>query len=89
MPGIARVGVDTAGGIIIGALAPGVYVNGALIVCQGSAVTPHPPGGIHTAGPVMVGHSSSVRANGIPICRAGDAASCGHTATGSGDVFAG
>jgi uncharacterized Zn-binding protein involved in type VI secretion len=39
--------------------------------------------------PVMVGSSGTVFASGIAVSRAGDAASCGHTATGSGDVFAG
>jgi uncharacterized Zn-binding protein involved in type VI secretion len=37
----------------------------------------------------MKGHSGTVKANGIPICRAGDDATCGHTASGSGDVKAG
>lgn len=89
MPGISRVGVDSAGGTIVGNLAPTVFVNGAPIVVQGAAVTPHPPFPPHTASPVMVGHSSTVFACGIPVCRQGDAASCGHPATGSGDVFAG
>lgn len=88
MPGISRVGVDSAGGTIVGNLAPTVFVNGAPIVVQGAAVTPHglPP---HSPQPVMVGHSSTVFACGIPVCRQGDAASCGHPATGSGNVFAG
>jgi hypothetical protein len=37
----------------------------------------------------MVGSLGSVRANGIEICRAGDSADCGHTASGSGNVNAG
>jgi len=37
----------------------------------------------------MVGGSGTVFANGIPVSRAGDAASCGHPASGSGDVIAG
>lgn len=87
MPGISRVGVDTAGGTIVGNLAPTVFVNGAPIAVQGAAVAGHgePP---HSA-PVMVGHSATVFACGIPVCRQGDEASCGHPATGSTNVFAG
>lgn len=87
MPGISRVGVDAAGGLIVGNLAPTVFVNNAPIVVQGAAVTPH-GNGPH-AGPVMVGCSSTVFAHNIGVCRQGDAASCGHPATGSSDVFAG
>lgn len=89
MPGISRVGVDTAGGTIVGNLAPTVFVNGAPIVVQGADVESHPPFPPHTGQPVMVGHSSTVFACGIPVVRQGDAASCGHPATGSGSVFAG
>lgn len=87
MPGVARTSQDAAGGTITGVLAPNVYVNGTPVACLGAAVAPHGPG-IH-AGPVMAQASSTVYANGIPICREGDAASCGHPATGSSDVFAG
>ncbi|MBB3017718.1 putative Zn-binding protein involved in type VI secretion [Microvirga lupini] len=89
MPGISRVGVDAAGGTIIGNLAPTVFINGAPCAVQGADVAPHPPFPPHSAAPVMVGHSSTVFACGIPVCRAGDQASCGHAATGSGNVFAG
>lgn len=87
MPGVSRVNTDSAGGTIVGVLAPTVFVNGANIVCQGAAITGH---GIapHDA-PTMSGHSSTVNANGIPICRAGDLATCGHICTGSTDVNAG
>jgi len=87
MPGVSRVGVDTAGGTIIGNLAPTVFVDGAPIAVKGAAVAGH--GGALHAAPVMVGASGTVFACGIPVCRAGDAASCGDAATGSGDVFAG
>ena len=87
MSGVSRTSQDSAGGTITGVLAPNVYVNGTPIACLGAAVAPHGVG-IH-AGPVMAQASSSVHANGIPVCRQGDAASCGHAATGSGDVFAG
>lgn len=87
MPGIARVGVDSAGGTITGNLAPTVFVNGSPIAVKDAAVAGHglPP----HASPVMVGCSSTVFANGIAICREGDAASCGHAAGGSGNVSAG
>ena len=87
MPGVARVGVDSAGGIITGGGQSTVYINGALAAVLGDGVAPHgsPP---HNAA-VMVEASGTVFAAGIPVCRAGDAASCGHRATGSGDVFAG
>ena len=57
MPGVARVGVDRAGGIITGAEQDSVYANGALIAIPPAAVAPHgqPP---HNAA-VMVGKSST------------------------------
>lgn len=86
--GVSRVGLDTAGGLIIGPpLAPTVFVNGAPIVVVGTVVAPHGTGP-HAAA-VMVGGSATVYAGGLPVCRDGDAASCGDTATGSNDVFAG
>lgn len=87
MPGIARIGVDSAGGVIKDALVPSVLVNGSPIAVKGAGVTGH-GAGAH-AGPVMVGASGTVFAGGIAVCRAGDAASCGDTASGSGNVFAG
>lgn len=87
MPGIARVGVDTAGGTIVGGGQSTVYANGALVAVLGDAVAPHGPSPHDAA--VMVEASSTVFAEGIRVCRAGDAASCGHVATGSGNVNAG
>lgn len=88
MPGVSRVGVDSAGGLIVGNLAPTVFVNGAPVAVQGAAVQSHPPIPPHVGAPVMVGCSGTVFAHSIGVCRLGDAASCGHPATGSGDVFA-
>lgn len=87
MPGVARVGVDAAGGTILGGGNSHVYCNGALVAVLGDGVAGHgiPP---HAA-PVMASASSTVFINGIPICREGDVASCGHPASGSGDTFAG
>lgn len=86
MAGIARVG-DSAGGTIVSALVPSVRVNGKPIACKGARVTPHgfDPHKIVA----MVGASGSVFAGGIAVCRAGDSASCGHSAGGSGNVSAG
>lgn len=87
MPGIARVGVDSAGGVIKDALVPSVKVNGAPIVVKGAGITGH-GAGAH-AGPVMSGASGTVFAGGIPVCRAGDVATCGDQANGSANVLAG
>ena len=87
--GVSRVGVDSAGGIILGMGAPTVFVNGRPVVVVGDAVSPHGPPIPPHIGPVMQTGSSTVSANGIPVCRAGDLANCGHTATGSQNVFAG
>ncbi|MFZ9404034.1 MAG: PAAR domain-containing protein [Sediminibacterium sp.] len=87
MPGIARVGVDKAGGIVTGNLAPTVFVNGSPIVVKGAAIAGHGLG--PHAGPVMDEASSDVFACGIPICRSGDLATCGHPVTGSGNVLTG
>ncbi len=87
MPGVSRVGTDKAGGTIVGNLAPTVLVNGSPIAVKGAAVAGH--GRAPHSGPVMSGSSGTVKANGISICRAGDAATCGHAASGSGNVTAG
>lgn len=87
MPGVARIGQDQAGGTIVGVLAPTVFVNGSNVAVIGAAVEPHGTG-LHGS-PVMAEGSGSVFAGGIAVCREGDAANCGHAATGSGDVFAG
>lgn len=87
MPGVTRVNIDSAGGPIIGNLAPTVRVNNQPITVKGASITPH---GISPhSNAVMVGSSSTVYANNINVCRQGDVASCGHIATGSGDVNAG
>lgn len=84
MTGIAKVGIDAAGGMIVGNLAPTVFVEGNPVAVQGAEVEPH---GRHR-NQVMEGASENVFANGIPVCRAGDSASCGHAASGSGTVIA-
>jgi len=87
MPGISRVNVDTAGGLIVGGGQFSVFCNGFLVAVKGDTVLPHGPGPHSSA--VMVGSSETVFAGGKKICRMGDAASCGDTATGSSNAFAG
>ena len=85
MPGVARVGVDTAGGTQLGGGQSWVTIDGAAVVLVGDDVASHVPCPVpasHCAA-TMVGGSDWVTIDGIPICRAGDAASCGHTSTGS------
>lgn len=87
MPEVTRISQDKAGGRLVGILAPTVFVNGTNITVVGDLVAPH--GTDPHAAPVMAEGSGSVYAQGIPVCRAGDRATCGHPATGSPDVFAG
>ena len=86
MPGASRVNQDTAGGTIVGNLAPTVFVNGKPIAVKGALVAGH--GRSPHTGPVtVVGSSKNVFANSTPACREGDAASCGHILTGSNNVI--
>jgi uncharacterized Zn-binding protein involved in type VI secretion len=86
MPGIARdAGTDVAGGAIVQG-SGSVFVNGSPVARVGDAVAGHGRGPHRS--PVMAAGSSNVFANGISVCRAGDPASCGHPASGSGNVFA-
>jgi uncharacterized Zn-binding protein involved in type VI secretion len=87
MPGIARDGLDAAGGAQLAGGQGSVHADGARVVVLGDPVAGHgePP---HAA-PVMAQASGSVFAGGLPVCRAGDAASCGHATSGSADVHAG
>jgi uncharacterized Zn-binding protein involved in type VI secretion len=81
MHGIARIVQDTAGAMIIGALQDFVTVEGTLWSVLGDPVQGH--GVAAHAAPVMAQGSPFVRINGIPVCREGHQASCGHPATGS------
>lgn len=88
MQGFCRCGVDTAGGIITGSLQNGtVFVNGAIASVNGDPVAPH--GVAPHSSPVMVAGSNNVFINGISICNKDDLATCGHSATGSSNVFVG
>ncbi len=87
MAGISRLFTDTAGGVILGQGNSTVYVNGLPASVLGDAVAGH--GQNAHSGPTMVVASGSVFCSGLGVCRQGDSASCGHSATGSSNVFAG
>ena len=80
MPAIARVGVDSAGGIILGGGQTTVTANGSRVAVQGDRVAPHGDG--PHANATLQEASSSVFAGALRVCRVGDAASCGHVITG-------
>ncbi|RYA23898.1 hypothetical protein CRU96_05685 [Malaciobacter halophilus] len=87
MSGICRVGVDSAGGVILGGGQNFVYANGALVAVDGDPVAPH--GVAPHAAPVMIAGSKNVFINGIAVCNAGDLATCGHASSGSSNVNVG
>ena len=90
MSGICRVGVDSAGGVILGVNQNGtVFANGALVSVDRDSVAPHPPVPPHNTGPVMIANTKNVYVNGIAICKEGNTATCGHPASGSNNVFVG
>lgn len=86
MPGICRKGVDSAGGVL-GNTQGTVFANGSEVVVNGDPVAGHGTG-VH-AGPTMIAGSNNVFIGGIPVCNAGDSATCGHKASGSSNVNVG
>lgn len=82
MPGITVKGLDIAGGVQLGGGQSFVRVAGALVVVLGDPVTPHPPLPPHTGAPIMAQGCDWLTINGIPVCREGHQASCGHATTG-------
>jgi len=83
--GAARVSIDVAGGVIIGTLAPTVFVNNVPVSVLGDPVAGHGPG--RHGGPVMGTCSDNVFACNIGVCRLGDIADCGHPTSASDNVF--
>ncbi|MBF0590184.1 MAG: hypothetical protein HQL53_13770 [Magnetococcales bacterium] len=79
MSGATRCNVDAAGGTIR-SLQNWVTIDDDPWAVIGSPVDGHglPPHG----SPVMAEGVDWITIDGIPICRAGNAASCGHPATG-------
>jgi len=84
--GIARKTIDSAGGAQLGNQNTTVFVNGYEAIVLNDKVAGHgkPP---HSA-PVMSTASPNIFIQGIPVCRQGDTASCGHATTGSLNVTA-
>lgn len=82
MPGVACVSVDMAGGVQLGMQAEKFKVRGNPVVVIGDHVASHPPLPPHVGDPVMVQGTAKFRVNGIPVCREGHLASCGHATTG-------
>ena len=86
MPGICRKGVDSAGGVLINTQGT-VFANGSEVIVDGDSVASHGSSPHNSAS--MGAGSNNVFIGGIPVCNAGDVATCGHTSTGSGDVNVG
>lgn len=86
MPGITRnSGQDVAGGALIEGSGD-VFANDKPVVRIGDAVAGH-GSGAHAAPVMAEGNGRNVYANEILICHANNIASCGHPASGSGDVW--
>ena len=87
MPAVTRVSANQAGSTIVGPGASTVYCEGNNVSLISDNIAPHgkPP----HAKAKIVGASSTVFANGKPVVRAGDPASCGHSANGASTTFAG
>jgi len=84
MPGATRVNADLAGGVILTG-SNNVFYNGSPAARKGSRIAGH--GRTPHSSPIMIQGSPNVFVNGIEACKQGDAASCGHRATGSPNVF--
>lgn len=83
-PGVARKGIDVAGGLIITGRET-VIVNDAPIATEGDDVIAHGP---HPNNMVAGHNAKNVFAEDRLVARRGDAAVCGHPITpGSADVF--
>lgn len=56
-----------------------MLVNGLMVAKVGDPVATHPSGtGGYHVGAVLATGSSIMKVNGVPVCRIGDLASCGH-----------
>lgn len=85
MPLAARSGIDSAGGGTITAVGQTfVRIDGVLWVTVGDPVASHGTGSHSSA--TMAAGATFVSIDGVAVCRASDAATCGHLATGSGHV---
>ncbi len=85
MPLATRTGIDSAGGLLAtGGQQTVVTIDGATWAIVGQAVTDH-GAGAHDAATMSTG-SAFVTIDGVAVCLAGNLATCGHAATGSGPV---
>ena len=82
---VGRVRLDTAGGLLNTPLVPNVFVNGLPIAVVGTIVSHHGKTP-HDAVKMAIG-SGNVFAGGLPVCGAGDAATCGHLLVSTSNVF--
>lgn len=82
MPGITVKALDAAGGAQLAGGQDFVTVEDQLVVLLGDPVTPHGPPPHGPFPPIMVQGTDWLTINGVPVCREGHAASCGHPTTG-------
>lgn len=88
MFGVCRIGVDYAGGKILGMKQDGsVFANGSNIAVNLDRVEAH-GSGTHSSA-VMVASCNNAFINGIMVCNAKDKSTCEHEASGSSNVFIG
>lgn len=83
MSGIAVRSLDAAGGAQLAGGQSWFMVEGEPAVLLGDPVTPHGPPP-HSPAPVMAEGSDWMTIDGVPVCRAGHLASCGHASSGRG-----
>lgn len=87
MHGVARRNVDTAAGPQIGVQQIWVTVESELWMLLGDVNQPHAPKPHTPGGDNMAQGSSFITIDGIPVCREGHLAGCGHPTTGSRFMF--
>ena len=88
MPSASKVGESIAGGLVLGPGAPTVLTEASTTSTIGDEIMSHGIGEHSSA--EMVEASETVFAEGKPVCRVGDAASCGHVVdNGAITVFVG
>jgi hypothetical protein len=87
--GVTREALDTCAGTVLTPPQNSVYANNKLVAVIGTPIAAHSPCPlvpIH-CGAVMSTGSDNVFAENIEVCRENDSCSCGHTSTGSDNVF--
>lgn len=83
MPGVAVAVYDNAGGMQLGGNAPWFRIEGQMIVCVYDEVMPHAPfEPLHIPAPFMAEGVGWFQVGGLPACREGNLAICGHPSTG-------